>query len=332
MNGRRSGKHQIFSQNIISFSQSHSSSTSFKQAMMNYSTSVLIFLFSAYSSHGFVGNSAVRSNRQLFKANEHESKSALGVVEIGYNMIDSSSIELSEECSVTGTFFQRCSKDPSLEAEVLSDVGHVFLDAFTFITKEGSVISRLLAVAGRLAFIASDYIPDHVIRTDELIFQMSMLAVASAKLSQCLMPVAHSVFSPSSLREKKAYVLLFKEVGLPWNKYKHIVSNAFTWVDVPPNTIISEETLHQDKYLFWVYNGTINNGQNQFSKRSFISFDQVNSSQFITGDEGVSLLKVDVIKLQKLMNEDGVLNDSVRALLFKMLKSTWSVPKNITIQ
>jgi len=303
---------------------------------MNYSTSALIFLSLAYSCDGFVSDISARGNQQLFKANGYEtSKSALGVVDVGYNILDSSSIELSEECSVTGNFFQRCSKDPSLEAEVLSDVGHVFLDAFTFITKEGSVISRLLAVAGRLAFIASDYIPDHVIRTDELIFQMSMLAVASAKLSQCLMPVAHSVFSPSSLREKKAYILLFKEVGLPWNKYKYIVSNAFSWVDIPPSSIITEETLQQDKYLFWVYNGTINtnDNRNQFSKKSFISFDQGNDSlELITGEEGVSLLKIDVIKLQKLMNEDGVLNDSVRTLLFKMLKQTWSVPKNITVQ
>jgi len=255
--------------------------------------------------------------------------------------------------------FHRCSSDPSLEAEVLNDVGHVFLDMFTFITKQGSIISRLLAVIGRLAFIASDYIPDHAIRTDELLFQMSMLAIASTRLSQCLSPIANSIVSsPStnnnsfSIREKKAYLLLFKQVGLPWNKYKHIVnSNAFSWVDLTPNSILTNED--NNNALYWVYNGTIiteNNNYtkhddadhnniviNQYTRNSFINFDgdddQTTSLQLFKAgnDGGASLLKIDIKKLQKLMKDDGVLNESVQNLLFKMLKQTWTPRKNVTV-
>ena len=239
-------------------------------------------------------------------------------------------------------------------ASILNGVGHVFLDMFTFVTKEGSIIARLLAVIGRLAFIASDYIPDHVIRPDELVFQMSMLAIASARLSQGLLPVASSMLSSSSsIREKKAYVLLFKQAGLPWNKYKHMVSsNAFSWVDLAPESVmINEDNNGNDSTLYWVYNGTVNaqnnnhdinvdvdvdaddsNIINQFTRNSYFSFDD-QASQFKTGNYGASLLKVDVQELQKLMTEDGELNDSVRNLLFKMLKQTWAVPRNnVTVQ
>ena len=192
---------------------------------MNFSTSALILLSAtSYSTtHGFMGDNAIRNNyqhRHVFKPNTKSyktssSSSSLKVADIiightfSSNIIESSSIEISnEECSLMGKFFHRCSSDPSLEAEVLNDVGHVFLDMFTFVTKEGSMIARLLAVIGRLAFIASDYIPDHVIRPDELVFQMSMLAIASARLSQGLLPVASSMLSSSSsIREKKAYTV-----------------------------------------------------------------------------------------------------------------------------
>ena len=303
-----------------------------------------------------------KSNTKSCKtSSSSSSSSSLKVADIiightfSSNIIESSSIEISnEECSLMGKFFHRCSSDPSLEAEVLNDVGHVFLDMFTFVTKEGSIIARLLAVIGRLAFIASDYIPDHVIRPDELVFQMSMLAIASARLSQGLLPVASSMLSSSSsIREKKAYVLLFKQAGLPWNKYKHMVSsNAFSWVDLAPESVmINEDNNGNDSTLHWVYNGTVNaqnnnhdinvdvnvdaddsNIINQFTRNSYFSFDD-QVSQFKTGNDGASLLKVDVQELQKLMNEDGELNDSVRNLLFKMLKQTWAGPhNNVTVQ
>lgn len=304
--------------------------------MKSYRALYVLLLLSIYSAQGFIENNIIKNTRFPY-ASQITYKSSLKVADIGHALLESNPLERSQECSIMANFLNKCSTDPSLEAEVLSDFGHVLLDIFTFITPEASITQRLLTVIGRLAFIASDYIPDHAIRSDELLFQVSMLLLSTSRLSQCLLPVLKSLLHPIPFRDKRAYILLFRDVGLPWNKY-NIVSNALSWVDLPPNTLIPEESFNQGNYLHWVYNGTVKAERcdgamvNHFTKKSLIGFDKLKecNSHFRTGVSGASLIKLDLEKLQKLMEEDGALNESARNLFFKTLKQAWTLPKNAT--
>jgi hypothetical protein len=68
--------------------------------------------------------------------------------------------------------------DPNMEAEVFTDMSHLALD-FASIMKA----SKATAVIGRVLVILADYVPDHSIHPEELVFQLFMLGVAIKNLA-----------------------------------------------------------------------------------------------------------------------------------------------------
>jgi hypothetical protein len=72
--------------------------------------------------------------------------------------------------------------DPNMEAEVFTDMAHLALD-FTSILKSSKTLLRMTSVIGRMLVILADYVPDHSIHPEELVFQLFMLGVAIKNLA-----------------------------------------------------------------------------------------------------------------------------------------------------
>ena len=77
---------------------------------------------------------------------------------------------------------------PTLEAEVLTDLSHVSLDLASLFLGSGVLVLRLAAVLGRLCSIGADYLPDHKMLPEEMIFQSFMLLLAFGGLVQSVLP------------------------------------------------------------------------------------------------------------------------------------------------
>ena len=70
---------------------------------------------------------------------------------------------------------------PDVEAEVLTDVSHVIMDFSSFLTPSRS-LHRIYAVIGRILVICADYLPDHMVRPEELAIQLFLLGIAAREI------------------------------------------------------------------------------------------------------------------------------------------------------
>jgi len=164
-------------------------------------------------------------------------------------------------------------RNPEVESEIFADMAHVALDVFSFLTPE-RVLLRFAAVVGRILSIASDYVPDHFIRTDEMVFQFAMLAISG----YLFWNTAFSMIGPvdpfpilggvgpssssgtvSKLKQRYTYEHLFKQTGLSWFQFIVLVKKGvISWdtVDVGEEFISSNKNKESSsEYLFWVYRG-----------------------------------------------------------------------------
>jgi hypothetical protein len=173
--------------------------------------------------------------------------------------------------------------NPVVEGEIFSGLAHVALDLLT-LAGPATIIVRLGAVVGRIFAMAADYIPDHNVVPEELVFQCLMLCIAWFGLVQSLIPVALSTFAyninasnilssstdsrskAQRLRYAKAYTLFFKSTGLSWNHFKAMSACAFEWITVAPGNVISTDENNatsqngeseEDEHVYWLYNGTV---------------------------------------------------------------------------
>ena len=148
--------------------------------------------------------------------------------------------------------------DPLLEAELLNDCSHVALDLVTFFGP-AKIAVRAAAVAGRLFAMAADYIPDHSMHPEEIVFQVLMLCVAWAGLVKAAMPMALSTFASNiTLQDGKAFSLLFEPAGMTWSQFKALSVFALDWVTVGAGeTITSDEESAEDDYIYWLYSGEV---------------------------------------------------------------------------
>jgi hypothetical protein len=73
------------------------------------------------------------------------------------------------------------SLDPSVFAELLTDMAHVLLDFAGMFSPSKSLI-RLFAVVGQIFAISADYLPDHSTHPEELLIQLFLLAVTMKEL------------------------------------------------------------------------------------------------------------------------------------------------------
>jgi hypothetical protein len=150
---------------------------------------------------------------------------------------------------------------PLFEAEVLNDMAHLTLDLATFFGPAKLVI-RAAAVLGRIAAMGADYLPDHFMLPEEMIFQIFMLGLAWVALVKSAMPVVLSVMASNiTLRDGKAFSLLFGPAGMTWPQYKALSVTALDWVKVEPGEIVTSDELsspnavNDDEYIYWLYAG-----------------------------------------------------------------------------
>jgi hypothetical protein len=153
---------------------------------------------------------------------------------------------------------------PLIEAEVLNDMA-LTLDLARFFGPANLTI-RVAAVLGRIAAMGADYLPDHFMHTEELVFQCFMLSLAWMALVKSAMPVILSVVATNiTLRDGKAFSLLFGPAGMTWPQYKTLSATTLDWVTIEPGEIVTSDELSSldagndenriDKYIYWLYAG-----------------------------------------------------------------------------
>ena len=145
------------------------------------------------------------------------------------------------------------SADPRLEVELLNDVSHVALDVTTFLSPRTAWL-RLCNVIGRVLIVASDCIQDDTITLDEWAFQAAMLAVSIHLFARSAAPLVSAVFSVTALsvRDRRAYALLFQAVGLSVLQFKSLlVSSTLDWIELEPCASLDLD----GDYMYFLYSG-----------------------------------------------------------------------------
>lgn len=239
--------------------------------------------------------------------------------------------------------------DQQLEAEVLSDVSHVALDFSTLLSPNTAVI-RLFTLIGRVLVISSDYIQDHYISPDEWVFQLFMLGYSTHSFLKSVRPLVAAATSNSTLtvRDRKAYSLLFDIIGMSVLQFKTLItSETLEWVQLGPN----EEMQLDGDFIYWLYSGETsstrgdcNSTSDSISSRIFgeVQFARKLQEPLLTaskkkskvkkvestevapesrwrkiyvGRGGAVLLRISTNKLLDLMNDDAELSASVQRLV-----------------
>ncbi|KAL7435254.1 hypothetical protein ACHAXM_004549 [Skeletonema potamos] len=257
---------------------------------------------------------------------------------------------------------QMISSDPHLEAEVLTDVSHVALD-FTTLLSPNTAVIRLFTLVGRVLVISSDYIQDQYISPDEWVFQLFMLALSTRSFLKSVRPMIAVAASNSTLtvRDRKAYSLLFDIIGMSMLQFKTLLtSKTLEWVQLGPN----EELQLNGEYMYWLYSGETsssitgdcNSTSNSISSRIFgeihfarklqeqmhtaskkkskgkkvesaeLASEALDSNQrkIYVGQDGAVLLRISTPKLLELMNDDNELSVSVQRLVLLCMQEKLS--------
>lgn len=148
------------------------------------------------------------------------------------------------------------------EAHLLADLSHVGLDLATFLfAGTGVWVLRVVTVLGRLCAMAADYLPDHTIFPDELIYQVIMLSVSCFALCQTAWSSTIALTSNAdiSYQDSKAYAALFRPAGTTWQQFKALITmQTIDWLTLQSGDIISTAASHHtDEYIYWLYSGDI---------------------------------------------------------------------------
>lgn len=165
----------------------------------------------------------------------------------------------------------------SFEASVLNDASHLAIDLITLVSPASScLLIRAATLLGRILSMAADYIPDHSMLPDELMFQSLMLTFSWISFVQAVLPrflASTSLTSPLQLRDGKAYKALFAPTGMTWEQFKTVSACATDWIVMEPHQDIATgnstneastngETKITDAnkggdvdYVYWLYSG-----------------------------------------------------------------------------
>uniref|UniRef100_A0A7R9VDQ9 Uncharacterized protein n=1 Tax=Pseudictyota dubia TaxID=2749911 RepID=A0A7R9VDQ9_9STRA len=236
---------------------------------------------------------------------------------------------------------------PETEAELLNDIAHVM--DLVEIYHPAKIPFHLSMIIGRTLAILSDYIPDHQIVPEELVFQLAMVAISTKILVENIQRVVAAYVDSTSFRDMKAYQGLFRKFGFSWLQFKMLTSTAAEWIDVPPNaTIDSCGAASQDAPTDYVYllhtgeaemivNGSAFSRASKKTDRHCVGFlgdlDFIHKIQkqdsgrncttggtshakIVAGSSGATLLRISTHKLLTLMKDDQRFANSVRSILF----------------
>jgi len=144
------------------------------------------------------------------------------------------------------------SSDPQeLELDLLNDVSFVALDMPEFLS-HNTIWLRLSNLIGRILLLSSDFTQSDQISPEELVIHASMLAVSTHMFLCTAGPLISAIFSiPSlSIRDRRAYCLLFEAVGLSVLQFKTLLSSkTLDWVEYAPNELV--ELNGEDMYFLY---------------------------------------------------------------------------------
>ena len=156
--------------------------------------------------------------------------------------------------------------DSKIQSILMYTLAHV-MDLSTLIVPEVSLL-RTASLLGRILSISADYIPDHTIASNEVVFQAPMLLISSILFAQSAFPMvvtslssllpiyAAKKESSSTWKNHYAYHYLFQQVGVSLFQFRYLTSvGAIDWADVKPHdTLLGGQD--ETRYLYWVYRGS----------------------------------------------------------------------------
>lgn len=275
--------------------------------------------------------------------NERRNSHLSSYINDPYSIIDPIITTLESAYVSSSMFISSDISDPTIEAEVLSDLAHVALDLSIFMTPV-TVLLRAFSVIGRVLDMGADYIPDHVIRTDDLVFNGAMLAVYFSLLGKSVVPVIRGIFVELSDVDEEIYEQLFQPVGVSKIQFKSIRAASIDYIDVEPNSnIFCEpqspdcETCDEDNlngfsssdYMYWLYMGVV---ETSFEGLP-ISYVERNNGRSIDDPGAMGLLgdirflnRLDEEKLAMKTNDFRLLNDEPTENLLSVPKFNYPLP------
>ncbi|KAI2496458.1 hypothetical protein MHU86_18042 [Fragilaria crotonensis] len=289
-------------------------------------TRTAVVVASIYFSEGFVVHHPARLSRNQMVPHVSKGNAPLHMV------IEPSSFMIASPLFSAAFAPAMTPLDPFLEAELFQDAAHFALD-FASLLGPATVAIRALAVIGRIFVMASDYVPDHAMMPEELLFQMAMLCISSATLARSVAPAFTQ--KELTMRDRKSYASLFRPSGVTWMQYKFLSNAALEWVEVTPGAIITTDEMTVEgerKDLFWLYKGQVDiqsmgeRLQQISSKRGLLlgdlSFASPTSSRseypkttVKAGTNGATLLRIDTVKLKSMMKNDDSLDRAIRNMI-----------------
>jgi hypothetical protein len=236
------------------------------------------------------------------------------------------------------------SGNPAVEEEVLLDMAHVVLDFATSSGPDIPPIMPLLPVIGRLLIIGADYLPDHSMNFEEMIFQALMLGIASNRFFHSLRTTMSIRSVQTTFQDRRVYVRTFSQVGMTWLQYKTMIAAVvIDWINIDGGEIISSEesppNCARQECFFIVHKGSATVlcqgqvleqaispsllGEMRFARQldgheeSTNDYDDLPRMTITAGDEGATLLRIQSSKLLELMQKDKKLANSIRSLIVK---------------
>jgi hypothetical protein len=141
------------------------------------------------------------------------------------------------------------------EILLLHDASSIALDVSTVVISNTAWL-RLCNVIGRVVILSADYIQGDGISPVEWVFQTTMLVIAARLFIQSAWPLMMAALLTSSLsvRDRRAYSMLFRAMGLTILQFKTLLAtSALDWIEYQPN----ESVELTGEYIYFLYSGDI---------------------------------------------------------------------------
>jgi hypothetical protein len=249
------------------------------------------------------------------------------------------------------------------EAQFCRDIAHFCLDVATVCSPDTMVL-RLLIFCGRICSILSDYLPDHELAMDELLFQSTMLIISTNMFFKKLSTTITSLNESTSFRDRRIYKSTFYPAGFTWIQYRTLLSlEVLTWVHHNPETVFVQDdeslliiykgaveqfdqdaivrrfgTTEEGKFRYDVI-GDLSQGPELLDRKKRKSLkdnqrkDSMQNRVLRTGTSGAMMLQIDMKKLIAYANEDMEVSENAKNLYFnakkKMLLVSYADPLSV---
>ncbi len=141
------------------------------------------------------------------------------------------------------------------EISLLHDASSIALDVSTVVISNTAWL-RLCNVIGRVVLLSADYSSGDGISPVEWVFQTTMLVIAARLFIQSAWPLMMAALLTSSLsvRDRRAYAMLFRAMGLTILQFKTLLaSRTLDWIEYQPNELV-ELT---GEYIYFLYSGDV---------------------------------------------------------------------------